>query len=189
MSMTRINGIDVDAISETVDKIRHDPKKARFTLKTETEWIEGCLACTTIKRGKYGDPGAKKFVIESDEPRSLQGRDTAPNAAEFVLHGLSSCLVVGVAIRAAVSGIKIEDLKIDLEADIDLRNFFGISKEVRPGFGGVRAKCRMKSDASPEDIEALFREVVKRSAVMDVIENEVPVAFEVEVESEDPNSA
>ncbi len=183
MSMTKINGIDVARITETVDKIRDDPKKSRFTLKTKTEWIEGCLACTTIKRGKDGEPDdAKTFVIESDEPRSLQGHNTAPNAAEFVLHGLSSCLVVGLAIRAAISGIKIEDLKIDLEADIDLRNFFCISKEVRPGFEGVRARCRMKADASPEEIEALFREVVKRSAVMDVIENEVPVAFEVEVE-------
>jgi len=180
--MTIINGVNVNGIQETAERIRKDPKRGKFTIRTETEWADGCLSRTIIERVGKGEgehqTESKRFVIEADEPPALQGEDRAPNAVEFVLHGLASCLVVGFAIRAALEGIEIEALKFQLEGDIDLNNFFGLSEGVRPGLQNVEVKCSIKANASSKVIETICQEVVKRSAVMDIVQNEVPISME-----------
>ena len=47
-------------------------------------------------------------------------------------------------------GINIESLSFDLEGDLDLRAFLGLSEEVRPGYEGIRLTYRVKSDAPRE---------------------------------------
>ncbi|RPI22406.1 MAG: OsmC family peroxiredoxin, partial [Chloroflexota bacterium] len=61
------------------------------------------------------------------------------------------------------------------EGDLDLRAFLGLSKEVRPGYEGIRLTYRVKSDASREKIVELCDYVQKTSPVLDIIRNPVPV--------------
>jgi uncharacterized OsmC-like protein len=176
-----LNGIDVLRLQKTIDAVGKEPEKGRFTIRTRTEWAGGCSCRTFIERGSGAEDEKKsvKFVVESDEPPALLGRDLAPNAVEFVLHALASCLAVGFVLRAAPLGIEIEALELFIEGDIDLNNFFGISEEARPGLQNVSVRCAVGADAPREEIEALCKEVVKRSAVMDVVQNPVPVSIEM----------
>jgi len=178
--MTRIvNGINVDELEKIIGQIEGDPERAKFTIRTETEWKTGCLSKTFIKRSSKVENDGHPFVVESDEPPALLGSDLAPNAVEFVLHGLASCLAVGFSLRAAHSGMDIKRLKFFLAGDIDLNNFFGFSEEVRPGLQNVNVKCQIETNSSPEEVESLLMEVLKRSAVMDVVKNEVPISVEL----------
>ena len=173
------NGVDVGRLSETIAAVKADPRLAHLQFRAETEWVNGARSKTRIESirqaGEEVNGEDRSLVLEGDEPNLLLGHDTAPNAVETVLHALTSCLAVGFAYNAAARGIEVKSLDFDLEGDLDLRPFLGISQEKRPGYEGIRVSYRVESDASREQIEELCEYVQKTSPVMDIIRNPVPV--------------
>jgi len=109
----------------------------------------------------------------------LLGNNAGPAAVEAVLHALASCLTVGFVFNAAAQGIKVESLSFDLEGDLDLQGFLGLSKTVRPGYENIRLTFHVQSDAPLEKIEELFDYVQQTSPVMDIIRKPVPVTVTV----------
>jgi hypothetical protein len=79
--------------------------------------------------------------------------------------------------HAAVRGIKLEEVESELEGDLDLKGFFGISDEVRPGYQEIRANFKVKTDA--ENLETL-KELVKLSPVYDVVSKGTRVIVQIE---------
>lgn len=181
---TQINGVNVDQLVETVTAIQQNPSLASFQFRAHNEWIHGGHSRTSIQ-GFYGagledTSRSRPFILEGDEPPLLLGGNAGPNAVEAVLHALASCLAVGFIYNAAAQGITVESMSIDLEGDLDLRAFLGLSEEVRPGYGDMRISYRVKSDASREKIEELCAYVQKTSPVLDIIRNPVPVTVALE---------
>lgn len=178
------NGVNLDSLMETVGAVKSDPFLARFTFRAHNRWIEGARSKTTIE-GFYGvgkeDSSRKNpFVLEGDEPPVLLGTDAGPNAVEAVLHAVASCLVVGFVYNAAVRGIRIESLELDLEGDLDLQGFLGLSETVRPGYEAIRVICRVKSEASDQALQELWKVAQNLSPVLDIVRNPVPVSLEIE---------
>jgi uncharacterized OsmC-like protein len=91
------------------------------------------------------------------------------------LHALASCLAVGFIYNAAAQGVHVESLSFDLEGELDLRAFLGLSEAVRPGYESIRLAYQVKSDAPREKIVELCNYVQKTSPVLDIIRNPVPV--------------
>ena len=79
--------------------------------------------------------------------------------------------------HAAVRGIKIEEVESELEGDLDLRGFFAISDEVRPGYQEIRVNFKVKTDA--ENVETL-KELIKLSPVYDVVSSGTRVNVQIE---------
>ena len=176
---TITNGVDVERLMGTIAAIKENPSLARFQFRARSAWIEGGHSRTTIQ-GFYGAGSEdrsreKAFVIEGDEPPVLLGGNAGPNAVEAVLHALASCLSVGVAYNAAARGVHLEALTFELEGDLDLHAFLGLSDAVRPGYENLRLTCRIKSDAARETVEALWDHVKRTSPVLDIVRNPVPV--------------
>ena len=178
---TLINGVNVDQLVATVNAIKQNPDLARFQFRAHNEWLEGGHSRTFIQ-GFYGAgqedaSRTKPFVLEGDEPPVLLGENAGVNAVEAVLHALASCLAVGFVYNAAAQGIKIDSLEFELEGDLDLHAFLGLSDQVRPGYDNIRLSYRVKSDAPREKIVALCEYVQKTSPVLDIIRNPVPVSI------------
>jgi uncharacterized OsmC-like protein len=176
---TQINGVNVDQLLATINVIKENPEVARFQFRAHNEWLGGGRSRTTIKSfygaGQEDQSRTRPFVLEGDEPPVLLGENAGPNAVEAVLHALASCLAVGVAYNAAAQGINIERLSFELEGDLDLHAFLGLSEAVRPGYENIRLTYRVKSDAPKEKIEELCRYVQKTSPVLDILRNPTPV--------------
>lgn len=177
--ITQVNGVNVDQLIATVNAVQQDPSLARFQFRAHNEWVGGGHTRTSIQ-GFYGAGSEdtsrnRPFILEGDEPPLLLGSNAGANAVEAVLHALSSCLAVGFIYNAAAQGINVDSLSFDLEGDLDLRAFLGLSNEVRPGYEGIQLTYRVKSDAPPEKIQQLCDYVQKTSPVMDIIRNPVPV--------------
>ena len=79
--------------------------------------------------------------------------------------------------HAAVRGIKSEEVESEFEGDLDLRGFFAISDEVRPGYQEIRVNFKVKMDA--ENLETL-RELIKLSPVYDVVSTGTRVIVQIE---------
>jgi uncharacterized OsmC-like protein len=179
-----LNGVNVDQLVGTVNAIKSNPNLARFKFRAKNEWINGGHSRTSIQSfygaGQEDSSRDRPFVLEGDEPPVLLGANAGPNAVEAVLHALASCLAVGFVYNAAAQGIKIESLEFDLEGDLDLLAFLGLSDQVRPGYENIRLSYRVKSDAPREKIEALCDYVQKTSPVLDIVRNPVPVTISLE---------
>ena len=176
---TLINGVNVDQLVATVNAIKQNPDLARFQFRAHNEWLDGGHSRTIVQQfygaGQEDTSRTKPFILEGDEPPVLLGENVAPNAVEAVLHALASCLAVGFIYNAAAQGIHVESLSFDLEGDLDLRAFLGLSEVVRPGYEGIRLAYQVKSDAPRQKIEELCNYIQKTSPVLDIVRNPVPV--------------
>jgi hypothetical protein len=79
--------------------------------------------------------------------------------------------------HAAVRGIKLEEVESELEGDLDMRGFLGISDEVRPGYEEIRVNFKVKTDL--ENLETL-KELIRLSPVYDVVSNGTRVIVQIE---------
>ena len=79
--------------------------------------------------------------------------------------------------HAAVRGIKLEEVESKLEGDLDLRGFFAITDEVRPGYEQIRVKFKVKTDS--ENLETL-KELIRLSPVYDVVSSGTKVDVQIE---------
>lgn len=178
---TELNGIDVQRLKETIGHIQENPGLAKFAFRARTSWAGGARTRTKID-GFYGagqedDSRSRPFELTGDEPPVLLGTNTGPNAVEVVLHALASCLAVGFVYNAAARGIEIEALDLELEGDLDLHNFLGLSQDVRPGYEGIEVSYRVRSDAPREQLIELCDYVQRTSPVLDILANPVPVSI------------
>lgn len=177
------NGIDVDQLLGTINAVKSDPEVADFRFKAKTEWLEGGH-CRTTFLPFYGakeedSSRTNPIIMEGDEPPVLLGENRGANAVEAVLHALGSCLSVGFIYNAAARNIEVESLSFDLQGDLDLHAFLGLSEKSRPGYEKIRVKYNVKANASKKEIEELCAYVQKTSPVLDMLRNPVKVDVEM----------
>jgi uncharacterized OsmC-like protein len=177
------NGVNVTQLVETIEAIKKDPALARFQFRARTVWEEGGRCRTRIQdfSGAGGEDASRAapFTLVGDEPPVLLGNNAGPNAVEAALHALASCLSVGFVYNAAATGIDITSLEFDLDGDIDLLGFLGLSDEVRPGYNNIAVRYRVRANAPRDRLEALCDYVQKTSPVLDMLRNPVPVTVEL----------
>lgn len=181
---SNLNGVNVNQLVETINAIKDQPDLAKFKFRATNQWINGGHSKTKIQSfygaGQEDNSRTQPFVLEGDEPPVLLGENRAPNAVETVLHALASCIGVGFIYNAAAQGIKVEELEMNLEGDLDLHAFLGLSDQKRPGYENIELTYNVKADASEEKIKELCGYVQKTSPVLDIIQNAVPVSIKME---------
>ena len=184
-TVTVRNGIDVDQLVATIGAIKEQPSISTFTFKATTSWKEGTLNHAEI--GQFIHDGERverpqPFRLTGDEPPVLLGANRGPNAVELVLAALGFCYGVGFVANAAARGIDLSELRYEVEGDIDVQNFLGMTKERRPGFSAIRACAWVRSpNATQGQLDELCQYVQDTSPVRDVIANPVPVDTTLEV--------
>lgn len=180
LTPTIINGVNVTALGETIDAIGANTEIADFQFRATNKWMGGDHNRTTIQgfRGACAEQVHTNgpFCVDNAEPPVLLGEGAAPNPVEFVLHALAGCLTTSVVYHAAARGIAIGSVRSEVEGDLDLRGFLGMSDEVRKGFHAIRVTLHIKSDATVEDV----MELTKFSPVYDIVSKSLPVDVVIE---------
>jgi len=174
------NGVNVDTVINVIETIQAEPAAAQMQFRVQNNWINGGLNRSRIQ-GFYAacaedETRSEPFTVDSDEPAIMAGEDSAPNAMEFVLHGLAGCLTSTLIYHAAVQGIEIEVVESHLEGDMDARGLLGLDDNVRKGYSQVRVGMRVKSQADEKELTAL----ALHSPVYDIVSNSLPVEFKLE---------
>jgi len=181
--MTTTNGVNVDQLHGAIEAISENPEAGQFRFHAETEWANALRCVTTID--EFDQAGEKihtrEFHVEGDEPEQILGERTAPNAVELLLAALGSCLSVGYAANAAAMGIELEELRFELEGDLNLCGFLGIDEEIRPGYDHVTCTAYIAADATDDELQELRERVEATSPLIDNISGEVPLETELVV--------
>jgi len=164
-SVTSLNAI-TDA---TRAAVAENPAAAAVVFKASAE-PEGSVG-SEITLGKYR--------VHVDEPPALGGQHTAPNPVEYYLASLLSCQVVTYRFWAERLGIQIDSLSASAEGDLDVRGFFGLDDNVRPGFQEIRVTVNVSGPDTDERYRELQAAVDAHCPVLDLTTGTTPVSTQL----------
>ncbi|HLC41661.1 MAG TPA: OsmC family protein, partial [Methylomirabilota bacterium] len=98
-----------------------------------------------------------------------------PTAVETLLAALAGCVTSGIASNAAMFGVPIDSLDLELEADADFRGLLGHDKSVRSGFSDIRYTVTIQSPAPEDKVRKCKETIDRKSPVRDTIANPVNI--------------
>lgn len=135
-------------------------------------WRDG-LSC------EIAGPAGEKAVTDMPEP--MGGSGAAPNPGWLLRAGMASCAATAIAMRAALSGVELRLLEVNVQSESDARGLVGIP-DVPTTLGGMRMSIRIGADGVDA---ATLRELAAwgetHSPVSRTLRERPPVAVEVVV--------
>lgn len=138
--------------------------------------IQGSGINSTLYKGT-----SRHFNFLVDEPQELGGEDLAGNPVEYLLAGYSSCLNVVVHLVAKELDIRLNDVQVNINGDINPLKFLGLSQEGRAGFQSLQVDIDLSTDAPQDQIDLLFKSVKDRCPVNDNLSNITPIQYNLNV--------
>jgi len=151
----------------TAEAVTADLATAGVRPRVRTSLVGGTATQVTVRAG------AHEWTV--DEPPALGGQDTGANPVEHLLAALGSCQVITYQVWAAKLGIALDEVEVDLRGELDIRGFFGLSEQVRPGFQSVSVDVLLRGPEPAERYEELSDAVERHCPVLDNITTEAPV--------------
>lgn len=158
-----------DAATAWGERIASTPASAHLTYRVSG--VGSGSVATEITAGRH------RFLV--DEPDALAGDDIAASPVEYALGALISCQVVVYRLYAQALGIRVDDIDVTAEGDLDARRLFGIDETVRAGFGAVRLAIAISGPESQERYDELREVVDAHCPVLDLFANPTPVSVTV----------
>lgn len=159
--MALINGLDTDSLQNVVESVKQNWETGRITRSASVEW----------KGGFKSEATSRQFTAQVDMPCGLCGEDTAISPLEMVLQAYGACLSVGYAMHCAVRGIKLQELKINIEGEVDLPGFLGLkapehlNMDSLPGYKFIKVDVKMKAAGDDQTLQEIHRQVVSTAPV------------------------
>ncbi len=158
------------AVEKTINAIKENPNAAKAIFRANTELLQG-VNCQI--RVRDFEP------IFVDEPLELGGQDAALNPVELVLGALGACQEIMYSAYAAVMGIQLDKVKVDLKGRIDLQGLFGLDASVPAGFTKISYETSIESPADAETIKGLMTVVEAHCPVLDTLVRSIEVTGKV----------
>lgn len=152
--------------------VRLRPEKGKSTAVTKVRLYDGTTCEVEHKHWKF------KVDIGPAEG----GNDAGPGPGILERGALGSCLAIGYSQRAAVLGIPINRIEVNVESDIDVRGMLYINDEP-PGFDALRYKVYIESTASEEEVMQVIEETDRHSPVLDDFRRAIPVERDVTIKT------
>jgi uncharacterized OsmC-like protein len=170
-----LNGVNTQILNTAFDSMRNAPERAKVTFSAKSQWNGGFSVTTSCKDFRMGGKNIGRnteYKMQYDYPNQFSGKGKGPTVCEACMGALGACLTQTIAGHATARGIKIDSIDINVEGDLDMRGWTGISTDVRPGAQQLRVKMNIKSDtASKDQINELY-EIGKRfSPAFDTLTN------------------
>lgn len=159
-----VNGIDVEAMERFRALAATDASKADREPTAVARWV-----------------GGRASRIEIGLVTARIGGDDHPNSMQALLASLAACEVDVVALHAALIGIAIEELEVEVSGHFNVRAYLGLDRAPRPGYDRMACQVRLRApDATPEQIAYLGERCRRSSPVGDSVARSIPLAVEVE---------
>jgi len=181
VTTTRINGLDIAALAQTLAAVEKTPSLGQFEFRASNRWIGGGENRSTIK-GFYGvgredESRAVAFEFTNGEPPVLLGANEGANPVEFLLHALAGCVTTTTVLHAAARGIAIRSLSTELVGTIDVQGLLALDDAVPVGYRQIDITMDIQADCNDEELDALLDFAKAHSPVCNTICRPVPVAL------------
>lgn len=181
-TMTQTNGLDMEALVETVQAVKHDPSLGAFEFRATNQWVNGGENRSRIKEfygaGSEDESRTEAFEFTNGEPPVLLGANEGANPVEFLLHALAGCVTTTTVLHASARGIQIERLSTELVGTIDVQGLLALDDNVPVGYEKIEIKMDIKADCSDDELDELLAFARDHSPVCSTVCRPVPVTVE-----------
>lgn len=182
MSNNRINGVNPQQLGGLLNILKEHPDASEAKFFVKTEWTcqdEGesggfyvRSSCKDFQLGGQTIQRNNTYAMVFDFPPEFSGEGKGPTVCEACMSSLGACITQTIVAHATARGINIDSVTIDLEGNVDLQGFTGLSTDTRPGAQGFRLKVNIKSStASKEQISQLYEIGKRYSPAFDTLTN------------------
>jgi uncharacterized OsmC-like protein len=129
------------------DRYRTHPEAALVTLRASGRLGEG-VTCS-VETGRA--------LAAAGLHPATGGDGSALCSGDMLLEALAAC--AGVTLGAVATSLEIEipDGAVHVEGDLDFRGTLGVDRETPVGFGAIRIRFDLETDASREELDTLLR--------------------------------
>lgn len=156
---TIVNGLNTTALNGLIDTMKKNPDKGRVTFYSKSRWQDGMRSFTGFTGykidGAMVHEKTREFVLLGDESVELSGTDTAPGAVEELMYAVATCVIAASNMNAALMGVKLTRLDVDIETDLDLHGLLGLDPKVRAGLTNVRMGITIAGDADEATLKKI----------------------------------
>jgi uncharacterized OsmC-like protein len=139
------------------EKYRGDPNASRITLKANGAQTDTPIACSV-------EVGQK--ILEAQAHSGVGGSGTAACSGDLLLGALAACAQLTCQLVATAMGIPIEDIRVEVEGEMDLRGTLGISKDVPVGFQDIHATFNIRAPQATAEQLATLKEKTEQYCVV-----------------------
>lgn len=161
---TIVNGINVTNLKQTIASIAAHPDSGQTRWSVTSRWMGGTRTDHSVESVDIGGQRIdRRFQLQIDEPCELCGTNKFANPQEYLMAATNACMMVGYATVAAVMGVTLTSLELEMSGDIDLRGFLDIDRSVTPGYDRMHYTVRITGDGTREQFEKMH-EVVQRTS-------------------------
>jgi uncharacterized OsmC-like protein len=143
------------AFERNIKLLNLKPSKGQYTTSTKIRLVNGTACEVEHKHWKF----------TADVGKQQGGNDEGPGPGIFYRASLGSCLAIGYATWAAYMGVEINDLEVEVEADVDARGNYGV-ENAEPGYRGMRYTVTIDSPAPEKEIHKMIKMADDHSPIL-----------------------
>lgn len=154
------------AVAERQADFSANPGKSLVTVKASS-WVGGVTGTRPTRMGEY--------IVISDSAPGLGGNSLGPTSPELLLGALASCLVHTYLIQATLLQIPLDQVEIDVQAQLDFAGVVGLPVELPPQLRNIRYHAKVTSPADEAEIQRLHAAVDSSCPVLNTLVNPTDV--------------
>ena len=156
-----------------------DPASAKLTITvrsaTEGDDPMRCRIATSPV------PGIDATAWDVGAHAMAGGVDGVACSGDLLLASLAACQEITLRMVAAAMGIRLQEVEVVVEGDMDFRGTMGIDLETPVGFQQIRTKIRLVADAPEDRLQRLAQRAERYCVVASTLKQapELTTSFDV----------
>ena len=138
---------------------RDEPAAALITLRASGELGEGVTCSVATGRA----------IVQAGLHPATGGDGLSLCSGDMLLEALVAC--AGVTLRAVATSLELDvrSGRVLAEGDLDFRGTLAVAKDASVGFGAIRLRFELDSDATEEQLDTLIRLTERYCVVLQTI--------------------
>ncbi|HEY7649833.1 MAG TPA: OsmC family protein [Methylomirabilota bacterium] len=159
--------IDVRTIQTPIkDEYRRHPERAR--IEDVVHSLPSDLGDPT--RVRVGRSGPQGFEIAIGVHRGVGGDGTLPCSGDVLAAALAGCQELSVRMVAANMGVELEDVRVEVTAQGDLRGALGLDRNTKVGLERLQIRTHVKvRGGDPDRARRLLEAAERYCAILDTL--------------------
>lgn len=123
----------------------------------------------------------RNFKIIMDQAEEAGGDNQGMCPGEAFLNALGGCKCMVARILSKSANIKLKELCIKMEGEMDSDGFTGKNKDAKIGFSCIKTKYIISADNSEDEIKNFINTIESKCPMQDTIVNDPKMEYELNI--------